>query len=397
MKKTFLFILNNYNDVDQTAPLITTLLEDSVCIKILCLSDFDLKQDPRIRHFNSYSTFSVATFPLLLLLNRGPKTIRWVSREIFFNVVTAFFFLALSRISLCVYTWCNPRRKGFQSRIFLVAKKMGIPNVCLPHGQNIFLNYDVNTHLRKFHSENNAWPDFSPRNEFDLYVVQTYHHRQMNLDWGMSPNKICALGSMRFFQSWVDSHAQFFPPYNGFPLGISERDVRIVFFVPHWHYNVDEPRTTELIKLILQNKNFLVAIKGHTRGHQLDSEDETGLHSGIANIDLNTTASSSSLIQWCDVAINFGSSIGLEAIVAGKPVINPKFLHTNRTVFDKSGAVIDAESEDQVIAVLNDAQEGQSIQCSIGQREMLIKSEICAENVDINPALVYKNALFEIS
>ena len=46
---------------------------------------------------------------------------------------------------------------------------------------------------------------------------------------------------------------------------------------------------------------------------------------------------------------NFASSIGLEGLGQGKPVINPTYLNGNQTIFDESGAVIDASSETEVI------------------------------------------------
>jgi len=51
------------------------------------------------------------------------------------------------------------------------------------------------------------------------------------------------------------------------------------------------------------------------------------------------------LIDQADVVINFASSIGIEAILQRKPVCNPSYLNGNSTIFDRSGVVVDTESE----------------------------------------------------
>ena len=47
--------------------------------------------------------------------------------------------------------------------------------------------------------------------------------------------------------------------------------------------------------------------------------------------------------------VNFASSIGLEAIVQGKPVCNPAYLTENSTIFTGSGVVFDAFSDEDVV------------------------------------------------
>ena len=87
--------------------------------------------------------------------------------------------------------------------------------------------------------------------------------------------------------------------------------------MPHWHYNVDIEMTVELIQQIGKEENTLLAVKAHTRGDGLSQEVIDSLRAN-SKIDLNAQASSSSLIDWSDIVINFGSSIGLEAIVRKK-------------------------------------------------------------------------------
>ena len=55
------------------------------------------------------------------------------------------------------------------------------------------------------------------------------------------------------------------------------------------------------------------------------------------------------LIRTSEIVINFGSSIGFEALRQKKLVINPTYLHDNRTFFDGSKAVYDVANEAGVV------------------------------------------------
>ena len=46
--------------------------------------------------------------------------------------------------------------------------------------------------------------------------------------------------------------------------------------------------------------------------------------------------------------INYGSSIGIEAVLQRKPLCNASYLTENTTIFDKSGVALDAHSIEDV-------------------------------------------------
>ena len=392
MPKNLLFFLNNYNDVDQAAPLIFTLLEDARGVKVICLGHYDLKDDPRIRFFSHYESFVIVTPKYFPTAGRSTGIIQKLWRRIAFNTVFAVFFLKQHKIGLCIYTWCNPTGKGFQTRIFWAARKLKIKNVCIPHGQNIFSNFDVNQHLIDFHQRTRRWPDFSPRNKFDLYIVQTEHHRRWNIDWGMDPEVIVELGSMRFHPAWVKKHLTFYRPYQNKKLERFTDRVKIVFFIPHWHYNVDYQKTINLISLLAESSLTALVIKGHTRGHRLQQVEINNLaHYPCVEIDRNTP--SSTLIAWADLVINFGSSIGLEAIVTGRAVINPFFLHRNKTIFDSSGAVYDASSLDDVMRLVSLVKNGALPALSESATTRLLTSEIYGGAKAQDTAAIYCRAV----
>jgi len=375
MPRNAIFFLNNYNDVDQTAPLILNLLQDAKGVKVVCLSDYQLTQDPRIQLFDGYPSFVIATPKLFSRLTQSPRKILKLVKRILFNTLFGIFFLKHHQIGICMYTWCDPTGKGFQTAVFRAAQFLGIKNICLPHGQNIFLNYDVNAYLKDFHEAKGTWPDFSPRNQFDLYIVQSKHHRNWNMHWGMDPAVIVSLGSLRFNPEWIEEHRTLYKDYENEQFEKFSDRVRLVFFIPHWHYNVDYEAAISLIAELVESKLAVSVIKGHTRGHGIAQADFSDLSRHLCiHIDSNTP--STPLIDWADVVINFGSSIGLEAIVKDRTVINPRFLHENRTVFDNSGAVYDAFSNGDVLEILRQFRNAELPKIDRHARKRLLNSEI---------------------
>jgi hypothetical protein len=90
---------------------------------------------------------------------------------------------------------------------------------------------------------------------------------------------------------------------------------------------------------VANDSETCLVIKGHTRGTGSLSKIALRALKDKPNVILETIAHSPALVKWCDVVINFGSSIAIEALSQEKPIIHPVFLHTNRTVFD-DGAVV---------------------------------------------------------
>ena len=72
-----------------------------------------------------------------------------------------------------------------------------------------------------------------------------------------------------------------------------------------------------------------------------------------SNMYLNNKDHSPLLINWADIVINFGSSIAIEGLIQNKPIIHLPYLHTNRTIFDESELVYNANNIEELINFLN--------------------------------------------
>ena len=135
----------------------------------------------------------------------------------------------------------------------------------------------------------------------------------------------------------------------------------ILFFLPHWDYNVDRNKCISLLGKISDLKNIHLDIKAHTRGSgALDLREKEKLGSR-PNVTIPDEAIHSTLlVNSADVIVNFGSSVAFEAMRQGKPVINPMYLHDNQTFFDHSGAVIDTSDEESTLNCIVELQSGRS-------------------------------------
>ena len=401
-KKSFLFLINYYNDIDHTAPLMHELLKRGHIVSIICLTTYDLESDVRVNELNSLSNFNIHKF-FLLPRNTGisnQKTgsislAKKIFRELLFSVLTTTIFLWWRKYQMTVFTWGRPRAKGLQRRIFQAAKFLGIPTICVPHGQNIYINYDVNHLLRINYEKNLQWPDFSERNEFTRYIVQSQRHRQQHIDWGMSQDKVLALGSLRFDPKWVERNFSYYPDQELWAGNYQQDPLRIVFFLPHWRYNVDIPATYRLIRDILDQKNTLMIIKGHTRGDKVELDMASQLEK-LSNVMINSSHESPQLSRWADIVVNFGSSIALESIILGKFVIYPSFLHSNTTIFDNHRAVYHTENTKQTLDLIRNIQQRKENLRDQTHTDALLETEVYANESPHEVANNYASLLLEM-
>ena len=123
---------------------------------------------------------------------------------------------------------------------------------------------------------------------------------------------------------------------------------KIVFFLPQWDYNVNRKECFRLIVALSEIPGLFIRLKGSTREIANLYDDEESKFFSTDNVVFSKNESSVYLIKWANVVVNFASSIGLEAVMQKKLIINPKYLHSNATIFDNSDVTINCESLDAV-------------------------------------------------
>ena len=349
-------------------PVIWRLLENKHLITVIFLSKFDYANDYRIQFLSNYDDFSIYNRDVFLGVAR--LNLLRLRRKIFFNQRFLKFYntqsgsfvfsmiqsylwpsYIIKNFSLLVQEWGGGFRVNFSEAQFY-----DVPTVDLPHGQNVFLNLDVNKDLIDFKRNTGQWPDFTNRNVVNRYVSNTSQHRKASIEFGLQPNKIESWGSARFCPQWTKKNLTLCKNFSS--SSKSEKKKRIVFFMPHWNYNVLVDKVFSLLIRLSEMPNVYLVVKGHTRGNGRfpDEEWEKKINS-YPNVEVNVSAHSPSLIAWADMVINFGSSIGIEAIIQNTPLIHALYLHTNQTVYDDSEVCLTMNSEEDIVSFVSDFNE----------------------------------------
>ncbi len=384
-----LFVLRTYNDIDHISPVIWKFIQKGENPVIFFHSSFDYQQDYRIKFLQREGDVEILQEPdtrferyisgigssrtmtgiekifakLYQMTRNKRKLLGKLYRKYTFDSSKEMRWLREKNISAAVFEWNSPTGRGeLLEKIFYSCKGLGIPTFSIPHGCNIYLNSDVHEGYREWIAKGRL-PDFADRNEFDYYVVQSKYHLEHFVRFGLRRDKIQAWGSTRFYPEWQNLNLKLCDEF----LAEMEHEnkLKVVFMLPHWNYNVDKKVTLQLLDMLVKKPWIHLVIKDHTRG-------SVGLlpvvyqekFASLANVEVNVDAHSPALIQWSDIVINFGSSIGIEVLLQEKTLIHPTYLHTNRTIFDETEAAILVNNSDEVEEYLENHKRGKKVQVS---------------------------------
>ena len=345
------FFLRHFNDVDHIAPIMWRCLERGDDVHAILLdTNYPAAEDPRLGFLTDYDRFHleyVDSFldmewasqlfalgqpdghspanPAVKYLRKGLQKVRIASR-----LVTPT--LAELDPSVCVFEWSSPHRTSHHE-FFEAATALDIPTVCVPHGLNIYLNEDITPGRKKAFEQGKQ--TMTSRNGYDAYVTQSEYDKQQGGSLGVDPNIHYVRGSTRYYPEWQAINEDLYEGYSP-PVDDTEK-LKIVFMLPHWRYYVDRESTLQLISELADRDWLHLVVKEHTRGDCLPQELDDRLVQQD-NTDVIADVSSVSLIKWADTVINFGSSIGIEALLQDVFHVNPSYLHANRTIFDETEA-----------------------------------------------------------
>ena len=368
------FFLRAYNDIDHIAPVIWKFIKKGEEAIVVFNTDIDYKNDYRIKFLLSEGKISIYNYidhhyvkyekriglyrfknvVRFYKLFRNPKNIFGkVYRKLFFDCSREIKFLKDHNIGKCVFEWGDPYFRGIViEKFFKAAKGLNITTFCLPHGCNIYTNADVGkAYLDQI--KYGAHPNQILRREYDYYIFQNPIRRDGYVKWGTDPIKTQAWGSARFCPEWQSINLSICP---GFILKKNYSNKYKIVFMDHQKgFGIEVEKIWSLIDKIVDNKKYFLIIKQSTRaGKDYHSRSFREKHSKRENVEfVGNECHSPKLIEWSDCVINYGSSIGLEALIQNKPLINPQYLHNNNTLYEETGACFSAINENEVIAILN--------------------------------------------
>ena len=368
------FFLRAYNDIDHIAPIIWKFIKKNQKPIVIFHTDVEYQNDYRINFLQSEGEVEIirdldveyvkyegsSKNPIFRLKRRlyrlkrnHNKLLGKIYKKYSFDCSKEVKFLSENGVSQCVFEWGTPFDRGeVINKYFIAAKGIGLTTLCLPHGCNMFTHSDVNEGYRTMMIKGEI-PDQTNRTEYDYYIFQNPFRRDGFVKWGCNPLKSLAWGSARWCPEWQQLNQKICPDF------IPEKDAgeryRIVFMQYQSNYNIKSDLIWSLLSRIASNNKIQVVIKDSTRhGTNYSSNDFLKNYGSNDNVEfVGNEAHSPSLIEWSDCVIAFGSSIGVEVLCQDKTLINPHYLISNKTHFEKFNAALNAENEDGVLQYIN--------------------------------------------
>jgi len=353
--KRIVFLFRTYNDIDHIAP-VAWKATISGWPTFFFFVDKNFIDDHRIQFLLEQGAVQLSIPFLDNFLRKIEKWRKAVFLRRLLKWTLSFllgtFLLRKHDIQIIVIEWTGHLGRGLSELFLRPARFLKLPVFSIPHGYFLWRNPNFNQVVEAGLKACGKFPDFSNRSWFKTYVVQSEEHKAMNVQSGMDPSKIRILGSARFCSEWTEINDKLM--LRVCPKTDNDQRFRVLFFLPHWDYQVERESCISLLKKIIEEPGLFLVIKAHTRGTgALSHEEQENLCKAGDVSFAREDQHSPALIRDTDLVVNFGSSIGFDALRLGIPVINPCYLHRNKTFFDDSGAVFDTFDEAETLKMIS--------------------------------------------
>jgi hypothetical protein len=398
------FFIRAYNDADHFVPLIAEFVKKKENPLVIINTDLDIDHDYRFSYliklgkieiivdidfeyvkFSKKKGFFHNLLRKFYLIRRNrKKLIGKIYRRFSFNCKKQIDFLNSKNVGICAFEWSTPYSRGeLVEKYFFAAKGIGITTVALPHGCNIFINSDVTPGYRK-PAQKGIIPDQSDRNLFDYYIFQNPIRRDGWIKMGQDPIKTQAWGSLRFYPKWAALNKAICPKFH-FEGGLKSKK-KIVFMQFQKDYNLKNEVIFDTLKKISHLDNILLAVKDATReGKEYYNRNKASNSLGKSLVGwYGNEVHSPALIEWADIVLVVGGSIGIEAILQNKILIYPLYFNTNSTLYEHFEAAYCPKTYNDLEKFLIDIISGKKIPKPKGQ-DKLIKEIVYAglESFDV--------------
>ena len=383
----YLFFIREFNDIDHITPIVWKMRRDNYPVAVYCLNpEYDLQNDYRIQflkqqdvkvvyifdecgqalgllhritRFVSRTCFSLANrldnhYPsafhaVFAALRRRAKKIGKKyykrSRKKFYDTSWAHDVLAKSGAQVLCFDHVNPDR--YVVEIFLqAANENSIPTLALPHGVFIY----TNNYVRNGSAEEDRYDKF---NRFDYIITQNELRKAVLTRAGVQRQKIFVMGSARYCNEWMKLNTSILPRTMKTNTEKHGR-LRAVFMTTRFAYRIDVERMLKTFDLLSELEGIEMVVKPHSR---------TGSEAKVyENLSLTNVADFSSveLCEWADIVLVIGSSILIEPLKQGKPVLYLKYLHKNTTQYEEFGACWTIHDEAELKEALLSLQENKT-------------------------------------
>ncbi|UCE51502.1 MAG: CDP-glycerol glycerophosphotransferase family protein [Desulfobacterales bacterium] len=216
---------------------------------------------------------------------------------------------------------------------------MSIPALALPHGVYVYTNDFITIESRPLQT-------FEKLNRYDHVIVQNELYKQTMAKFGLDSRKILIMGSARYCSEWMEQNKKILPRKIR-SNAASAAKLKVVFMTTKARYRIHIERMIKTFEMLSRFEGIEVLIKPHTR-----TTKEAALYENVPLSDASDV-SSVELCEWADIVMVIGSSIIIEPLIQGKPVLYLKYLHENTTQYEDFGACWIIHSEDELQKALS--------------------------------------------
>jgi hypothetical protein len=381
----YLFLVRAFNDIDHITPIVWRMWQDNYPVALFCWNpEYDLHRDYRLQFLrkqgvkvnsifdefdralglnhrlmwfiaricfavanrldsHSRTLFSAGLAKIQKHAKKLGKKLYKRSRGKFYDISWARSIIEQTGAKVLCFDHVKPKRY-IVNILLQAANEKSVPTIALPHGVFLYTN-----HFVRIGSEEDSRYDKYHR--FDYIITQNELHRKVLTRAGVDRNKISVLGSARYCNEWMTQYKMILPRTMKITTGSPDR-LKAVFMTTRFAYRIDEQRMLRTFELLSGTEGIETVVKPHTRsGKEAKVYDNMSL-SNVAGF------SSVELCEWADVVMVIGSSILIEPLKQGKPVLYLKYLHENTTQYEELGAcwTINDETElkDALFSLRND-------------------------------------------
>ncbi len=370
----YLFLVRAFNDIDHITPIVWKMRQDNYPVALFCWEPtYDLQSDARLLFLrkqgvkvnyifdefdrslglshrvtrfvirncfavanksdsHSGGLFSAASPMIKKVARILGKALHKSTRAKFYDISWAYGIIEQTGTKALCFDHVNPKRY-IANVLFLAANQKSVPTIALPHGVYLY----TNDFVRIGSAEGSRYDKF---NRFDHIITQNELRREVLSRAGVDREKIFVLGSTRYCNEWMTQYKKILPHTMKIDAGSSDK-LKAVFMTTRFAYRIDKERMVRTFDLLAETGGFETVVKPHTRSGK---EAQVYDNMPLANAG---EYSSVELCQWADVVMVIGSSILIEPLKQGKPVLYLKYLHENTTQYEELGAcwIIHDETE----------------------------------------------------
>jgi hypothetical protein len=363
----FVFFVRRSNDIDHVAPVIWAMARRGHRIQVFSINPYlEIDEDYRLTFLSSLPGVTIGhlyglapasrlqAFVGGAMVSKSPvgRAIRrlavdkeWdFTRRRWFNDAWAERFLSTLNADVLIFDWVKPEQHVVKE-LLAAAQRLKIPTIALPHGVSITTGR-VRTRAA---ARAGQLPRYDQVFPFDRFVAPHQDHADYFAEGGMPRARIDVLGSARFCDEWIRKSAGVTPVAN-----LSSHDARLkVLFLEKDSFSLDAVRAEASVRLMASLDFARVIVKPQTRNNATRLQP-------LGKLEIITDIPSTSLVRWADVVIGTVSSILIEPLCVGKPLVYPAHHCAISTVLQEMHACWEVHDDAELVAALRTMADGEA-------------------------------------